>query len=154
MFKLSPIFLTSLPSPLLKIHFIIIIILWTSDHAEQCKPISIHIILIQNPRAGAGWPAWPSRLHLFREAAPIRATQNLELVREIIWLCTFDSIFLFSFCRVIPKWSQWTRRLEWLLLYLMLGLRQGEKPDIQTEIQSVQTVQPSRLGAKIKSFFE
>ena len=154
MFKLSPIFLTSLPSPLLKIHFIIIIILWTSDHAEQCKPISIHIILIQNPRAGAGWPAWPSLLHLFREAAPIRATQNLELVREIIWLCTFDSIFLFSFCRVIPKWSQWTRRLEWLLLYLMLGLSRGEKPDIQTEIQSVQTVQPSRLGAKIKSFFE
>ena len=26
------------------------------------------------------------------------------------------------------------------------------EPDIQTEIQSVQTVQPSRLGAKIKSF--
>ena len=45
---------------LLKIHFIIIIILWTSDPAEQCKPISIHIILIQNPIAGAGWPTWPS----------------------------------------------------------------------------------------------
>ena len=28
------------------------------------------------------------------------------------------------------------------------------EPDIQTEIQSVQTVQSSRLGAKIKSFFE
>ena len=152
MFKLSPV--SSLPPGLLKFHFIIIIILWTSDHAEQCKPISIHIILIQNPRAGLLDPPDPPWLHLFHCAAPIRATQNLELVREIIWLCTFDSIFLFSFCRVIPKWSQWTRRLEWLLLYLMLGLSQGEKPDIQTEIQSVQTVQPSRLGAKIKSFFE
>ena len=32
------------------------------------------------------------------------------------------------------------------------GLRQGAKPDIQSEIQSVQTVQASRLGAKIKTF--
>ena len=32
------------------------------------------------------------------------------------------------------------------------GLRQGAKPDIQSEIQSVQTVQASRLGGKIKTF--
>ena len=102
---------------LLKIHFIIIIILWTSEHAEQCKPISIHIILIQTP--STAWlldPPDPPLLHLFHWAAPNRATQNWELVREIIWLRTFDSIFLFLFCRVILKWSQWTRRLEWLLL--------------------------------------
>ena len=77
MFKLSPV--SSLTPGLLKIHFIIIIILWTSDHAEQCKPISIHIILIQNPRAGLLDPPDPPQLHLFHRAAPIRATQNLEL---------------------------------------------------------------------------
>ena len=82
MFKLSPV--PSLTLSLLKIHFIIIIILWTSDHAVQCKPISIHIILIQNPRAGLLDPPDPPQLHLFHRAAPIRATQNLELVREII----------------------------------------------------------------------
>lgn len=147
---------------LLKIHFIIIIILWTSDPAEQCKPISIHIILIQNPIAGAGWLTHltlPDSI-CFTEQLPFEPpTQNLELVREIIWLCTFDSIFLFLFCRVIPKWSQWTRRLEWLLLYLMLYSNRdwGRAKSLtfsQSEIQSVQTVQASRLsGSEDKKLY-